>query len=313
MKFLAILLCSGGLASLQAGSFQFTYVNYPNDTFTQLLGINNSGTIAGYHNANTFSGFTATLPSNFTTENFPGSAQTQVVGINTAGNTDGFFIDNGGVNHGFTDVGGTFTVVDSPNTSFNQLLGINDKGQEAGYSSTDPAGMVNQNAYTYNNSSKTFTYLTNLLPAGTGNSQATGINNSGEVSGFYVDAGGVNHGFLDMGGSLTTFNAPVAGESGTQILGVNNLGEFVGDYTDAAGNTHGFFDENGVFQTLDAPLGIGTTTINGVNDLGQLVGFFVDGNGNTEGFVASPVPEPSTSLLLTGVGVLGFALRRRLR
>jgi uncharacterized membrane protein len=151
------------------------------------------------------------------------------------------------------------------------------------------------------------------LPAGTGNSQATGINNNGEISGFFVDSGGVNHGFLVNNGLLSTFDAPISGETGTQILGLNNLGQFVGFYTDAVGNTHGFFDDNGAFQTVDSPLGIGTTTINGINDLGQLVGFFVDGHDVTEGLVATPTPEPSTSLLLTAGGLMGLGILRKRR
>ena len=124
-----VLLGLVSAAAMLAGTYTFQDVNYPGDTFTQLLGINNSGTFAGYHNSTTFSGFTGTPPANFTSENFPGAAQTQVVGINSAGNTDGFYIDGAGNNHGFTDVGGTFTTVDAPSTAFNQLLGINNSGQ----------------------------------------------------------------------------------------------------------------------------------------------------------------------------------------
>ncbi len=49
--------------------------------FTQLLGINDTGTIVGYHGAAVNKGFTLTLPSTFTDTNFPGSAQTQVTGV----------------------------------------------------------------------------------------------------------------------------------------------------------------------------------------------------------------------------------------
>ena len=38
--------------------YTFEDINYPHDTFTQLLGINNGNQIAGYHSFNTNSGFT---------------------------------------------------------------------------------------------------------------------------------------------------------------------------------------------------------------------------------------------------------------
>lgn len=122
-----------------AGSlYSFQTIINPGDTaFTQLLGINNSSTIAGYFGDGSVvpnNGFTLVLPHSFTPENFPGSVQTQVVGINNAGETVGFWIDGAGVNHGFINVLGTFTNVDNPNTTtVTQLLGVNDSGEAAGY------------------------------------------------------------------------------------------------------------------------------------------------------------------------------------
>src|SRR5215469_4177082 len=71
-------------------SFAFQTVVFPNDTFTQLLGINLAKEIAGYHGMTTNKGFVLTLPSNFTDLNFPGSVQTQVIGINDVDRTVGF-------------------------------------------------------------------------------------------------------------------------------------------------------------------------------------------------------------------------------
>src|SRR5271167_3626797 len=111
-----------GIARAQQYSFQ--NIAFPGDTFTQLLGINDAGVIAGYHGigstTNPNQGFTLINnpldliePLKFTSENFPGSVQTQVTGINNvAGNTAGFYIDSGGANHGFLDTNGVFTTVD---------------------------------------------------------------------------------------------------------------------------------------------------------------------------------------------------------
>lgn len=280
-----IVLVTASLPSFAgANPYSFQEVNYPSDTFTQLLGINNAAVIAGYHGAAANQGFTLTLPNNFTSENFPASAQTQVSGINNLGDTCGFYIDFGGTTHGFLRTsGGTFSTIDAPGTAFNQLLGLNDLGQKAGYSSTDATGATLQLAFT--SQGGVFTYLTPYFPVVPLNNQATDINNSSMVSGFYVDSGGVTHGFLLNGATLTPLDFP--GSKSTKALGLNNKGQVVGVYNDSAGNNHGFV-YNGVFQSVDEPNGIGTTTINGINDLGQIVGFFVDAHGNTVGFVGAP-------------------------
>src|SRR5215469_4512579 len=113
MKGLKGLIRSFGLAALVGLSasamaqisYTFETVNFPTDSFTQLLGINDFGAIAGYHGSGLTGhpnqGFTLDLPKTFTTENFPGSVQTQVIGINNLSGTAGFYIDAKGANHGF--------------------------------------------------------------------------------------------------------------------------------------------------------------------------------------------------------------------
>ncbi len=116
----ALLLCTSMWGQ---AAYSFQTVNYPGDTFTQLLGINNSLRIAGYHNFNQNSGFTLKLPVGFVTENYPDSMMTQVIGINNNGTTDGFYVDNNGVTHGFTDINGTFATVDYPGNGLQPASG----------------------------------------------------------------------------------------------------------------------------------------------------------------------------------------------
>jgi probable HAF family extracellular repeat protein len=63
---------------------------------------------------------------------------------------------------------------------------------------------------------------------------------------------------------------------------------------------------------LDVP-GSVQTDANGINDAGDIVGVYFDASGNEHGFLATPVPEPSTLLLLTigTLGVIGWAWWRR--
>ncbi len=278
----ALLLCTSMFAQ---SSYNFVTVNYPGDTFTQLLGVNNSLLIAGYHNVDSNSGFTLKLPVGFVTENFPDSMMTQVIGINNTGTTDGFYVDNGGITHGFYKTGRTFTNVDYPGTPFNQLLGQNDLGQASGYYSLSPDNTTPDFPYVYNElGGGVFEVIT--IPAAVGGAQATGVNNSSQVCGFYIDDQGVNHGFLLTAGLLTTLDPP--GSTFTQALGLNNRGQVVGQFMDAGGNTHGFvWTRAAGFATIDDPNGVGTTIVNGINDLGVLVGFYGTSPINS-GFVALP-------------------------
>jgi hypothetical protein len=303
-------------ASANAQTFS-TIIDPLNPTFTQALGINNAGTVVGYGNATIFNGFELILPSTSTRLNVPGqTGGTQVFGITANGlTTDGFSVSGAGVNSGFVSTGNVFTPI--LQNAFTQLLGINPSGTTAaGYSSTDPAGAVNQQAITVSGgpsfTTPVFTNINALLPANF-NSQATGVNNAGTVVGFYqfTNLAPDFSAFVDKGGVITTFLVP--GSVSTQALGVNDLGNIVGDYVLPNGNMLGFLDVNGAFTILD-PFNSTAVTANGINNNNQIVGFFVDANDNTIGFISPAVPEPSTwAMMLLGFAGLGFLAHRRRR
>jgi probable HAF family extracellular repeat protein len=300
-----------GAPAQAAPTFQ-TVINPADPTFNQLLGINNSGLVAGYFG----SGFDAAHPNQGYTysggvfsppTNFPGSMQTQLTGLNNSGTIVGFSVLADGSNIGFYKQGAVFTSVVNPLTNstppINQLLGVNDSNVAVGfYIDVGNFG----HGYTYSippgPGTGVFTPVDDPLGIST---IAAGINNAGNVVGFYTDATNVTHGFLDVGGTFTTLDAP--GVVTTSLLGISNNGLIVGAGTDAAGNMHGLiYNENKhTWNVLDDPFGMGTTTFNGVNDLGQVVGFYVDGNGNTVGLLVSGVPAPAPE---PGKGLAGMAL-----
>src|SRR4051794_32839876 len=73
--------------------------------------------------------------------------------------------------------------------------------------------------------SYTFTTINN--PLATGMTYAFGINDSGQVTGYYNNATGT-HGFVDTNGTFTTINDPLA-TGGTLAYGINDNGQVTGD------------------------------------------------------------------------------------
>jgi len=276
-----------------SGNYSFQTANNSKDlTFNQLLGINNSDTIAGYFGSgkpgHPNKGYT--LHVNFRSENFPRSAQTQVIGLNNNGATVGFWANGAGANFGFYSMNGQFHTADYPTkdmakTPMDQLLGINNGGLAVGFYQ-DHKGVNHGYWYDVN------THRYGMVPvSGDTNVTAAAINGLGDIAGFATNGVGNTEGFLRLqSGRVVHLNVP--GAAATQATGINNGDEVVGNYTVGTGNnamTYGFVWSPGLgFRTVNDPKGIGSTIINGVNDRGQVVGFYTDQAGNTDGFVARP-------------------------
>lgn len=130
---------------------------------------------------------------------------------------------------------------DHADLTCNQLLGINDQGQIAGYFGIGTSATVHPNwGYVLHRPYHQGDFVNENLP-GAAQSQVIGIDNSGITVGFYADAAGDNFGFVLKGGIWTAVIDPHTG-AGTvnQLLGCNNFGVAVGFYTDGATNVDGF-------------------------------------------------------------------------
>lgn len=152
----------------------------------------------------------------------------------------------------------------SPASNFSVAQAINSSGVIAGYSTYDYPPNLNSHAVLWIHQ-----HVIDLgtLPNSL-NSQAMGINNSGQVVGFSVP-----HAFLwsQTGGMIDLGTLPGGGYS--QALAINALGEVVG-YSDASdGSWHGFTwtQSTGMQQLPELP---GTTSVsaNAINRKGQVVG-----------------------------------------
>ena len=143
---------------------------------------------------------------------------------------------------------------------------------------------------------------------------ARGLNNRGQNVGSFVDAGGVEHGYLRQpDGSFVTLDPP--GSVDTIAAGVNDLGTIVGTWTDNGGAAHGFTrGPAGTYTTLDFP-GATDTSLTGIDDVGRIVGAYDLGDPTASiGFVyvygrftsfedPSAVPAQTTP---AGINLLGF-------
>lgn len=273
----------------------------------------------------------------FTTIAVPGSSFTEPFGINNIGqivgdSSAGAFLDSNGV----------FTTISVPGANAITPFGINNTGEIVGFLA-DNIGTGNHGFLDKNGVITSF-------DVGDRTTQAKGINDSGQIAGFYTLINDFQHGFVGVNGMFTTVDVPgatgamvvgindagqIVGESSagsfldtngvftsinvpgaidTTVTAINNAGQIAGYFTDTTGG-HIFVDTRGVFNTFDVP-GNNRSIVPqafGINDKGQVVGRFYPGSGGLpEGFLATPIPEPSPWMLFgCGLAAVGAVIGRR--
>jgi hypothetical protein len=217
---------------------------------------------------------------------------------------------------------GFFKLDNQGDPNFNQLLGINDNQIIAGYFGAGtpppaPHNIIQQTqAIGINNNEVPLivgfwqdstglqfgfedvkgVFTTILDPnatAGSTNQNLIGVNDSNRAAGFWVDAGGNEHGFIVNLASNPPhfteippklFNGAVA----TQVSGINNKSQICGFWVDGNGNDHGFFGTFGgtltSFEVVANGLVAKTTQALGCSN-NFIVGSWVGPHGLTHGFV----------------------------
>lgn len=220
---------NGNAFSLRGGTVS-TFIP-PGGTSASAFGINDLGTIVGQYAtaAGSALGFIRAGSTYITINPSSGPDLVDPQGINNSGLIAGFYVGNDGQDHGFlanqsAASGGLLTatpladptipsVAAEPGATFvfSQMLGINDSGAVVGYYGDST---TSQHGFLYDSLTGQYTFLDD--PAAQFNNgveitQITGINDSGEISGFYSDANGVFHGFVATPvpepGSLTALGA----------------------------------------------------------------------------------------------------------
>ena len=148
-------------------------------------------------------------------------------------------------------------------------------------------------------------------PNAIGYINSSGINDNGDVAGYFVDAAGAIRGFVRFRNG--TFSAPIVAPNdtgSTQVTDINNSPTVCGVSYDAVNYAfHGFFLTDGTFTLFDIE-GAGSTTITGINVYGDFVGgygpdtfnvqAYVDVNGQVSSF-AIPGASFTTGTAINGL------------
>jgi hypothetical protein len=181
------------------------------------------------------------------------------------------------------------TLGDPADKTFNELLGVNDFDEIAGYyGSGKPARVDPSRGFTAAPFSAP-TFRPENYP-GSQQTEVIGVNDVGTTVGTFASKPGARYGFMLRAGKYikvafpgTTSNPPV-----NELLGLNNHSMAAGFYEDASKVRHAYIWSRvgNLFTSVDPP-GSVSCTATGINDAGAVSGFFTDGTGTTYGFVES--------------------------
>ncbi len=297
-----------GFSRTSAGTI--TQINYPGALDTVCYGINDAGVITGTYvnSSNLPYGFTYSN-GKFATTDFAGTR-----GINSKGAYDGIYWGVDGVAQAYLAVPQAFklTGVKIPKSQQGALAGVNkaqvgvgtyvdSTGKTHGLMATlstvknidDPKGsticlainssnVIVGNYYDTSGNPHGFEYsggkFTDIPgPAGALSSDATGINDTGEISGdFYSGSDGLHHGFVLKSGVYTQLDVPGAYE--TYGGGINASGLTTFFWVDFSGYIQSSLYNGTSYTTIDVP-GAASTYAQGIDTAGDIVFFWFDPYG----------------------------------
>ena len=142
---------------------------------------------------------------------------------------------------------------------------------------------------------------------GDGNSTIPeGINERGDITGFYTDSSGISRGFVRFADG--TFSAPIVEPNDPGVLsegrGINNQRTVGGYYTGSDGFFHGYFRNRGVFTEFNVS-GATATLVEGLNDAGDFVGGYDTAAGDSPSF--SNIGGITTTIIIPDALGVSFA------
>ena len=166
----------------------FNQIIYPGANMIGPRGINNAGEIVGTVGGGSFGALSFVYISGiFATFHFPGMQDQSIAveGINDSGEIVGFSFEGG-----FVDNNGAFTTFNPADSSLTEAFAISDSGLIAG--NYFDSATLQRHGFLYENG--VFMNIDDPVAA-PGSTELRGINDAGQIVGFYADSSG-EHGFL---------------------------------------------------------------------------------------------------------------------
>jgi probable HAF family extracellular repeat protein len=136
-----------------------------------------------------------------------------------------------------------------------------------------------------------------ITPIGVAGSQPTGINNSGEVVGYFNPSAGVQHAFLYTGSAFQDLGT--LGGAGSRAAGINDAGVIVGASGTSGGDTHAFRYAGGSMMDIGT-LGGQNSSAEAINNSGQIAGIAQNAGGLNNAFVYTGGTMQSIGTLALG-------------
>jgi len=186
------------------------------------------------------------------------------------------------------------TLDNQRDVTFNQLLGINNHGEIAGYFGSGAADHPNKGYRLYPPYGQR-NYVNENFPHSV-QTQVTGLNDNGVTVGFWssmntASMSNNNFGFWEQNGQYHTADFPTGDPASPpvdQLLGVNDHDVAVGFYTDGQGNNHGYeynIKTHRYSTVTDPSLPSASLTAAGINNYGNVAGIYTNAAGTTDGFL----------------------------
>jgi len=231
-------------------------------------------------------GIAAAPPLTFTFSDVHASktaVETDTYGVNASGAIAGDYVDSSGNQHAMILKGKKLTSLDDKNCSSTPgsagiaLFGINSAGSAVGWctltSSGSPVGLLYAKGK-----------LTEFSVPKATETEATGINDKGDIVGTYFDSAGAQHGFLLHAKKYTKLDAPK--ETSSIAWGITNKGQITLYAVNSAGGFDSFLVTGKKYKKINNP-GAGTTgtIVHTPNNKGDIDGTYYDTAGTEKGWL----------------------------